>query len=136
MVLQRWQTVYLLIAVIAMSLAAFIPAVAPADPAFTLDYCAGLPLVFRLLGGLTALLLLVTIFKFRNLKFQKQLCSVGALLSVVSCVVVAMAYFLLDISLKLQISSALPLLSLVCTMLAKSRIISDYKLIHDSERLR
>ena len=136
MVLQRWQTVYLLIAAIAMAIAAFVPAVKAVDSNFALDYCAGLPLVFRIVCGFTALFFLATISKFKNLKLQMQLCSMGAMLSLAAFVVVALDFYLSDIALRLLLPAFLPGFALICAFLAKSRIVSDYKLIHDSERIR
>ena len=76
MVLQRWQTVYLLISVIAMALAAAFP-LRVAQPVVELG---GAVLVARVLAAAIAVFLLVTITKFKNLKMQQMLCSVGVLL--------------------------------------------------------
>ena len=86
MVLQRWQTVYLLISVIAMALAAAFPAVEPlrvAQPVVELG---------------------------------------GAVLAVVEP--------------RFTMTAPLPVLALACTLMAKSRIQKDYKIIHDCDRLR
>ena len=81
MILQRWQTVYMLISVIAMGIAAFFPAMGQLPQGNTIWIQSGkMMVVSSLLCALTAVLLFVAIFKFKNLKFQKQLCSVGQLL--------------------------------------------------------
>ena len=80
MVLQRWQTVYLLISVIAMALAAAFPAVEPLRVAQPVVELGGAVLVARVLAAAIAVFLLVTITKFKNLKMQQMLCSVGVLL--------------------------------------------------------
>ena len=77
MVLQRWQTVYLLISVIAMALAAAFPAVEPLRVAQPVVELGGAVLVARVLAAAIAVFLLVTITKFKNLKMQQMLCSVG-----------------------------------------------------------
>lgn len=134
MVLQRWQTVYLLISVVAMALAAFFPAV---GGACGLSLCGGgLTAVYHILSGVTALLMLVTIFKFKNLRLQKTLCSCGMLLCAAACVLVVLDYFLQGQALPLNLSALLPFFAFVCVMLAKGRIAKDDKLLHDSERLR
>ena len=66
MVLQRWQTVYLLISVIAMALAAAFPAVEPLRVAQPVVELGGAVLVARVLAAAIAVFLLVTITKFKN----------------------------------------------------------------------
>ena len=73
MVLQRWQTVYLLISVIAMALAAAFPAVEPLRVAQPVVELGGAVLVARVLAAAIAVFLLVTITKFKNLKMQQML---------------------------------------------------------------
>ena len=89
MVLQRWQTVYLLISVIAMALAAAFPAVEPLRVAQPVVELGGAVLVARVLAAAIAVFLLVTITKFKNLKMQQMLCSVGVLLMLAEIAVVA-----------------------------------------------
>lgn len=94
MVLQRWQTVYLLISVIAMALAAAFPAVEPLRVAQPVVELGGAVLVARVLAAAIAVFLLVTITKFKNLKMQQMLCSVGVLLMLAEIAVVAGGYFM------------------------------------------
>ena len=135
MVLQRWQTVYLLISVIAMALAAAFPAVEPrvAQPVVELG---GAVLVARVLAAAIAVFLLVTITKFKNLKMQQMLCSVGVLLMLAEIAVVAGGYFMAVVEPRFTMTAPLPVLALACTLMAKSRIQKDYKIIHDCDRLR
>lgn len=127
MVLQRWQTVYLLISVIAMALAAAFPAVEPLRVAQP---------VARVLAAAIAVFLLVTITKFKNLKMQQMLCSVGVLLMLAEIAVVAGGYFMAVVEPRFTMTAPLPVLALACTLMAKSRIQKDYKIIHDCDRLR
>ena len=124
MVLQRWQTVYLLISVIAMALAAAFPAVEPLRVAQPVVELGGAVLVARVLAAAIAVFLLVTITKFKNLKMQQMLCSVGVLL------------MLAVVEPRFTMTAPLPVLALACTLMAKSRIQKDYKIIHDCDRLR
>ena len=146
MVLQRWQSVYLLISAIALGAAAFMP---------VFHVQAGLeitPLEISTLGtgmmpggyayfilvALSALMSLLTIFKLKNLKLQKNLCSVNMLLIIAAYITIALCANLTEgiSAISWDIASLLPAFALVCTFLAKSRIIHDYKLIHDADRLR
>ena len=107
MVLQRWQSVYLLIAAIALGLATFMPvfdivrldkSVLPVDLQSLESAAMPGGYAYFILLALSALLSLITIFKYKNLKLQK--------------------------------------FALICTFLAKSRIIHDDRLIHAADRLR
>ena len=132
MVLQRWQTVYLLISVIAMALAAAEP-LRVAQPVVEFG---GAVLVARVLAAAIAVFLLVTITKFKNLKMQQMLCSVGVLLMLAEIAVVAGGYFMAVVEPRFTMTAPLPVLALACTLMAKSRIQKDYKIIHDCDRLR
>lgn len=147
MVLQRWQSVYLLIAAIALGLATFLPVF----DIVTLDKSllpielsslesAAIPggYAYFILLALSALLSLITIFKYKNLKLQKSLCSVNMLLIIAAYITIAVcANFTDGIQIvRWQMASLLPAFALVCTFLAKSRIIHDDKLIHAADRLR
>lgn len=136
MVLQRWQSVYLLISVIAMALAAAVPAVEPLRVAQPVAEMGGAVLVARVLAAVVAVFLLVTIFKFKNLKLQQTLCSVGILLALVDVALVAMGYFAAVVEPRLTMTAPLPVLAAACVLMAKSRIRKDYRIIHDCDRLR
>ena len=149
MVLQRWQTVYMFIAVVLLGLSTFM---AVADVNMVKDSVESLSLTslfngqavefqstyaYFLLCGVTALMTLVNIFKFKVLKFQKTLCSVGMLLIVAAYVVLGCAVAMADeVSMHWNLISLAPAFALICLLMAKSRIIKDYKLIHAADRLR
>lgn len=136
MVLQRWQSVYLLISVIAMALVASFPSIEPLNVQQPVADMGNAVLVARILAAAVAVFLFVTIFKFQNLKLQQKLCSVGMLLTLADIAIIVGAYFTSFFEPRFTMAAPLPVLALACTLMAKSRISKDYKLIHDSDRLR
>lgn len=149
MVLQRWQSVYLLIAAVMLGLATFLPVFEIALPDQSVQSVGLRGLLdgsvsgmasaygYFLLTAVSALVALVSIFKFKNLKLQKSLCSVEMLLIIVAYVVIALCYQLAGgIVVRWDIASLMPAFALICVFLAKSRIIHDYRLIHAADRLR
>ncbi len=132
MVLQRWQTVYLLIAVIVMALAAYLPATVCQSCVYAVG---GGMLAYYILNGVNALLLLVTIFKFKNLKLQKSLCAVAMLLMLGSYGVLTANCLWVE-GTEVTWIALFPAFAFICTFLAKGRIVSDYNLLRDCERLR
>ena len=83
MVIQRWQSVFLLIAAILMGIYSFSPiaAVTVADTTSEVSMLGsgenGYMWGFFGISLLTTLLALVTIFRYKALKQQKMLCRVG-----------------------------------------------------------
>jgi len=147
MVLQRWQSVYLLIAAIALGLATFLPvfdivrldkSVLPVDLQSLESAAMPGGYAYFILLALSALLSLITIFKYKNLKLQKSLCSINMLLIIAAYITIAVcANFTAGIEIaRWQLASLLPAFALICTFLAKSRIIHDDRLIHAADRLR
>ena len=147
MVLQRWQSVYLLIAAVALGLAAYPPvfstvaldkSVLPVDILSLKSTAIPGGYAYFILIALSAILSLITIFKYKNLKQQKSLCSVNMLLIIAAYITIAVcANITASIEIaRWQMASLLPAFALICTFLAKNRIIHDYKLIHDADRLR
>ena len=96
----------------------------------------GAVLVARVLAAAIAVFLLVTITKFKNLKMQQMLCSVGVLLMLAEIAVVVGGYFMAVVEPRFTMTAPLPVLALACTLMANSRIQKDYKIIHDCDRLR
>ncbi len=93
---------------------------------------------YFILVGVSAVMSLITIFKFKNLKLQKTLCSVTMLLIIVAYIVVALCSNLLveDAVLHWDLASLIPAFALICVFLAKGRVVHDYRLIHEADRLR
>ncbi len=155
MVIQRWQSVLLLIAVVLMGLFSFLSLGQIQTPDFTLNFTAlGLSQEGITTGGpifagistwylfavslLSAILPLIAIFSFKSFKLQKSLCLLSVLAIV--CVIIAAAilgYQTIDGG---QISwdsiVCAPFISLIAVAMAYQRISADQRLIRDSERLR
>ena len=136
MVLQRWQSVYLLISVIAMALVAAFPAVEPAKVVAPVTDLGGAVLVSRILAAVVAVFLFVTIFKFKQLKLQQTLCLIGAVMCDVDFIVILIAKWTAVVDANINVLSFLPILGSICAEMARTRIRKDYKLIHDCDRLR
>lgn len=155
MVIQRWQSVLLLIAVVLMGCFSFMSLGQIQTADFTFNFTAlgitpeGIPT-----GGqspepvstwylfsislLSAILSLIAIFSFKNLKFQKKLCIIIELCLI--CVIIAaviLGYNLFDGGI-ISWSSLIcaPFISLISVVMAYQRIARDERIIRDSERLR
>lgn len=84
MVIQRWQTVFLFIATVMMALFTFLPfASVTVDAQVIALHPKDFP-VYLVLNLLIAALLLISIFKYRNLKVQKKVTVLSMLLIVCS----------------------------------------------------
>lgn len=136
MVLQRWQTVYLFIAVVAMALVAIFPAYEPSQTLVATGTEGGMLLVCRIVSAVSALMAFVAICKFKDLKFQSTLCKVVQLLIILSLVLIIVGKQMSAFECDYTLTVAAPILSYICVAFAKNRIASDYHLIHDSDRLR
>lgn len=152
MVIQRWQSVYLLIAAILMACYAFFPIAGTDSIELSLSGCeyvsSGVSNVvdadvlqevlmwpFLSLTILISALSLVSIFKFKNLKLQKTLCSVCIVLTVVLMAsLVVLLYGQTDINF--YYSNLLPLLAVVAYVLAIRGISKDQKTLSSYDRLR
>lgn len=147
MVLQRLQSLYLLIAAILMVVFTFstyatitngqqeyiIGALATGNVGSTAPNY-----VLCILNALTAVLALITIFKFKNLKLQLKLCSICIMLSVVIAIAIAiLAYMALENGeLQILLSNLMLAFALVFFILARRGVAHDKKVIHDSESFR
>ncbi len=83
-------------------------------------------------------MLLVTIFKYRDLKLQQRLCKVNILLIVALIMTIAVMW-LMQRGQAIGVLTpwvALPFVALFFTMWASGRIKADRKLLSDSERIR
>ena len=90
------------------------------------------------LDCLIVVMLLVTIFKYRDLKLQQRLCKVNILLIVALIMTIAVMW-LMQRGQAIAVLTpwvALPFVALFFTMWASGRIKADRKLLSDSERIR
>lgn len=153
MVIQRWQSVLLLISVILMGCFSFLSlgqiqteavsynfmswGIIPEGNAAS-EHVSISTWYLTAISLLSAILPLIAIFTYKNLNLQKRLC----LLSVVTliCVIIACAILAYQSFSGAEISwSSLicaPFISMVADIMAYQRINKDQRIIRESERLR
>lgn len=156
MVIQRWQSVLLLLVAALMATFSFISLGQIQLPEYslnftTLGFCIegistnGAPSgfvahtwIFFILSILSAIIPLIAIFLFKNLKLQKKLCLFEVLFIMAVATVGAMyGYNTIDggeISWSSMIIA--PLLALIADVMAYNRINSDQKLLRSVDRIR
>lgn len=148
MVIQRIQTLFLIAAAVLVGAFAFLPALTlkslgnmyQIGAIFSGDSTSTSP-DFLLLSftGLIFVLSVISIFKYKNLKQQMQLCAINIALTLALLVsVAALAFALRTPSVAVEIGwcNALPLVAIVCYVLAYRGIKHDKKLLSDSNRIR
>ncbi len=149
MVIQRIQSVYLLIAVILMAVFAFFPALTFELGGRQFVYGAleagkvGVthidPLMLMLVV-LISLLALIDIFLFKNLQRQMTVCFVDIIIGLAMLVAIGIQAFYVNgkdgVTLTWQWYLLLPILSIVFLMLAHKAMSRDKKMLRDSDRLR
>ncbi len=149
MVIQRIQTVYLLIAVILMAVFAFFPALSFELGGREFVYGAletgkvGMthidPLMLMLII-LISLLALIDIFLYKNLQRQMTVCFVDIIICLAMLVAIGIQAYVVSgkegLSLTWQWYLVLPVLSIIFLMLAHKAMSSDKKKLRDADRLR
>ena len=127
MVIQRIQSVYLLLVTILMAIYSFSDVVLVKTIAESF-----------ILSLLVTLLSFVTILKFKSMKLQIALCSVNIMLVLTQLVVMVVdALGLTTVQFdQFLLSNSLPLLSVVFLVLSISSIKRDMKLLSSYDRLR
>lgn len=141
MQIQRIQSVYLLLAAIAMAVFMFLPVIGLINDNTELSVGAlntcgvtnAMPLMLCL-DVLIVVLSLITLFKYRDLSFQMKLCKVNVMLIVTLLIIIGITAYLQKGCVQWTI--ALPIIALVLVMLAHKGIKHDKKLLSDSERIR
>ncbi len=141
MVIQRKQSLFLLIAAILMGIYAFMPQLinARGDVIMGGMCVEGLESIPFFLNCLIALLSFITIFKFKSLKFQKTLCIINILLILASLATMCSIAFLqedCDLLGSLTYYNVLPILAIIFLLLAHKGISHDRKLLRGSSRIR
>ena len=141
MVIQRKQSLFLLIAAILMGIYAFMPQLinARGDVIMGGMCLEGLESIPFFLNCLIALLSFITIFKFKSLKFQKTLCIINILLILTSLATMCSIAFLqedCDLLGSLTYYNVLPILAIIFLLLAHKGISHDRKLLRGSSRIR
>lgn len=149
MVIQRIQTLYLIIAIILMAVFAFFPALTfeLGDRQFVYGALeAGKvgvthidPLMLMLVV-LICFLAIVDIFLYRNLQRQMTVCFVDIILGLAMLVAIAIQAYLLGtrdgVTLTGKWTVCLPVLSIFFLMLAHHSMSRDKKTLRDADRLR
>lgn len=143
MVIQRWQTLWLLVAAVLVGVFCFVPmalvsTVEAVPDSVTWLYPSSMP-VFLTVNVLTALLLLLAIFMFRNMNRQKTVILVSMLLMLVSGASEAIVLCGWDESAgKVEWLGSIFLLAgaFAFAWLAYRSIVSDEKLLKAADRLR
>jgi hypothetical protein len=140
MVIQRIQSVYLLLVTILMAIYSFsdVVLVKTIAESFEKIRLYDLSLVAFILSLLVTLLSFVTILKFKSMKLQIALCSVNIMLMLTQLVVMVVdALGLTTVQFdQFLLSNSLPLLSVVFLVLSISSIKRDMKLLSSYDRLR
>lgn len=155
--IQRKQTLFLLVAFICYALCLFFPIATIASKAMggdSLLYNLGvvngdqgimfsatcLPLFILL--AVSALLALVTIFLFKNRKQQLNLCSIIALFNVLWYIDYALMLFGIvslpevEGNMNIRFAACLPLVSLILVLMARKGVNDDEKLVRAADRIR
>ena len=140
MVIQRIQSVYLLLVTILMAIYSFsdVVLVKTIAESFEKIRLYDLSLVAFILSLLVTLFSFVTILKFKSMKLQIALCSVNIMLVLTQLVVMVVdALGLTTVQFdQFLLSNSLPLLSVVFLVLSISSIKRDMKLLSSYDRLR
>ena len=141
MVIQRIQTVYLLLAAIIMGVFAFVPVIKFLSPdgSFINAYDSMQCGVWMIaLEVLIAVLALITIFKYSDLKGQIRLTNILMLLLLALVIAILVVLWRLHdgANVSLTLFYIMPFVALILFWLAKKGIKHDKKLLADSERIR
>lgn len=141
MVIQRKQSLFLLIASILMGVYAFMPLLNSSNGEVILGGMnfSGMDGVIFILNCLVALLSLITIFKFKCLRFQKKLCVINILLIIASIATICCVALMqkdCDLIGSLTYYNILPVLAIVFLLLAHKGITHDQRLLSGSSRIR
>lgn len=147
MVLQRIQSVYLLIAVILMVVFAFFPALTfqLGDREFVYGALeAGkvgvTHIVMLMLVILISLLAFIDIFLYKNLQRQMTVCFVDIIIGLAMLVAIGIQAYVIGnregVIVNWQYYLAMPVLAIIFLMLAHHAMSKDKKTLRDADRLR
>ena len=149
MVIQRIQSVYLLIAVILMAVFAFFPALTFELGGREFVYGAleagkvGVTHIDPLMLTLVILicfLAFIDIFLYKNLQRQMTVCFVDIIIGLAMLIAICIEAYVVSgkegLTMRWQPSLCLPLLSIICLCLAHKAMSRDKKMLRDSDRLR
>jgi len=154
--IQRKQSLFLLVAVIVNALCLFLPVMGVTPQGMGVD-----TMVYNLgtVGGsnggmflsactplfclcsLSAMIALGTIFMYKNRKAQMRMCSCGMFVSVLWYVYYALIYFGVvavagDGEAHFQFAACLPLVAIILIAMARKGVSDDEKLVRAADRIR
>ncbi len=147
MVIQRWQSVVLLIACAVMAFFSFGDLATVVNDLGTFTFSAmgyadggsagvaASTWYFFAISLLSAILPLIAIFRYRNLRLQKRLCSISALIMAA----VAVVGFVLNMSaqqVSYRVLAAAPFVGIIACFVARNMICSDEKKLRAVDRFR
>ena len=156
--LQRIQTVYLILVAVLMTLAAVLPVAEYFDVAKNIVYQLDMrgfvqlnpdgtflsaistnPVTF--IFGIILVVTIMTIFKYKNRKQQFRLCTINFLLILIYTIVLAVVIFvgknkLVGTELTLKIPAVFSIVALILNYLAMRGIAKDENLVKSMDRLR
>ncbi|CDE57898.1 uncharacterized protein BN799_01951 [Prevotella sp. CAG:873] len=135
MVIQRWQSVLLLISAIFVALVGILPYAVTANG---VDVCAVQTPVLLCVDILVALLLLIDIFLYRNLRYQMKVTRLALGLIVVLEAAIA-AYTCAGLegaTISIIGGIVMPMLALISSFVALRLMHRDYRLLRSADRLR
>lgn len=135
MVIQRWQSVLLLISAIFVALAGILPYAVTANG---VDVCAVQTPILLCVDILVALLLLIDIFLYRNLHYQMKVTRLALGLIVVLEAAIA-AYTCAGLegaTISIIGGIVMPMLALISSFVALHLMHRDYRLLRSADRLR
>lgn len=135
MVIQRWQSVLLLISAIFVALAGILPYAVTANG---VDVCAVQTPVLLCVDILVALLPLIDIFLYRNLRYQMKVTRLALGLIVVLEAAIA-AYTCAGLegaTISIIGGIVMPVLALISSFVALRLMHRDYRLLRSADRLR
>lgn len=155
--IQRKQSVYLLLAVIAYIVCLFLPiggieqksmggqvevfnlGIVGADGKMSI---VGTCVPLFILLSISAILAMVTIFMYRNRALQLNLCAITLLFNIIWYVDLALIFGFVTIpnieasSFSIHFAACLPLVSLILVSMARKGIVDDEKLVKAADRIR
>jgi hypothetical protein len=133
MVIQRWQSVFLLLAFNLLGLA-FIMPVGTVD-GVDIEPTSDLP--FMIINITAAILAAIDIFLYRNLPLQIRIASVTMVLAIGAAIVGALHFMVTDgFGMVVVGGFPLPLIAAIFIWIARSMMVNDRRLLAAADRIR
>lgn len=139
MVIQRIQSVYLLIVTILMAVYSFmdVAMIKMTPEAGEVVTLFGANYISFFLSLLVAFLSLVTIFKYKKMNLQIALCSINVLLTITQLVVLVVGLFTkATVGVEFFICNCMPIFAIIFLVLSITAIKRDKKILSSYDRIR